>query len=364
MMRSEKAMHLDERKVLLAMSGGVDSAVAASLLQQEGYEVLGVFLCLRTATEQTRSSGPPRSQSDSDDARRVALALGIHLTSLPVREALDPIIENFVSEYARGRTPNPCIHCNTRIKFGLLFDLADSMGAKYVGTGHHARISRCGGDPAILRSRDSRKDQSYALFAIPRERLGRVLLPIGQLGSKEDVRQIARRLRLPVSEKPESQDICFAPGDGYVSMLQDRAPRALRTGKIVTSDGRVLGTHDGYARFTIGQRRGLGVADARPLYVTQIDPSTATITAGPREELMGNQLTALRANWQCEVPDEFPASVQIRYNQTPVGGTVRTCGPERFEIEFDRPVPAITPGQAAVVYQGDRLLGGGWIEDR
>ena len=356
-------MHLHEQKVLIAMSGGVDSAVAGSLLQREGREVTGVYLCLRSRTQDARRVRSCCSPTDAEDARLIANTLGIPLITLPVAKAFRAIIADFVTEYACGRTPNPCIHCNSKIKFGLLFDLADALGVKYVATGHHARIAECDGRLGILRAKDRGKDQSYALFAVLRERLARVLLPVGELTGKEEVREIARRGDLPVHDKPESQEVCFVPDDGYVGVLEDRAPEALRGGNIVTSDGRVLGTHDGYARFTIGQRRGLRVATGTPLYVTQIDPETATVTAGPREELMATRLLGARANWHCDVPGEFEATVQVRYNHRGALATVRTLGPERFEVEFYQPVAAITPGQAAVVYQGDRLLGGGWIED-
>lgn len=348
-------------KVLVAMSGGVDSAVAAMLLQEEGYDVTGVFLCMKGADDDQAPSRACCSPADADDARRVAGILGIQLLTLPVSDAFEPIIEDFVAEYARGRTPNPCIHCNTKIKFGRLFDMADSLGAKYVATGHHARIADCNG-PAIFRARVRRKDQSYALFGIPRNRLSRILLPVGELEGKEQVRRIAHRMGLPVHDKPDSQETCFVPDDDYVRLLRDRAPEALRAGKIVTSGGQVLGNHDGYARFTIGQRRGLGVAAGTPIYVTRIDPATATITAGPREELMSDRLVASKANWHRDTPDEFKAVVQIRYNHRGAPGTVRITAPTTFEATFDAPVSAITPGQAAVVYNDDRLLGGGWIE--
>ncbi len=355
-------MSLHDEKVLVAMSGGVDSAVAAALLQEEGYDVTGVFLCLRGAADGRTPSRACCSPTDAADAQRVAEMLGIHLLTLPVSDAFESIIEDFVTEYAHGRTPNPCIHCNTKIKFGRLFDVADALGAKYVATGHHAQIANGGGRPGIVRARGRKKDQSYALFGIPRDCLSHILLPIGELEGKEQVRRIARRTGLFVYDKPDSQETCFVPDGDYVSLLRNRAPEALRTGKIITSAGQILGTHEGYARFTIGQRRGLGVAAGKPIYVTRIDPATATVTAGPCEELMSDHLAASKANWHRDMPKEFKAVVQIRYNHSGARGTVRITAATTFEVEFDDPVSAITPGQAAVVYDEDRLLGGGWIE--
>ena len=351
-------------KVLAAMSGGVDSSVAAGLLLEEGYGVTGVFLCLNRPPEANSASSACCSPIDADDARRVAEVLGIRLITHSVSDAFEPIIEDFAAEYARGRTPNPCIHCNTKIKFGRLLELADALGPdyKYIATGHYARIADRDGTPTILRGRDIAKDQSYALFGIHRNRLGRILLPIGELEDKQRVRQIARRMHLPVHDKPDSQEVCFVPNDDYVGLLRTRAPEALRGGNIVASDGRLLGRHDGYGRFTIGQRRGLGIAAGEPFYVTRIDPGTATVTLGPREEVMSAHLTASGANWHCEVPAEFEAGVQIRYNHRGAKGIVRVLDKASFEVTFAQPVSAITPGQAAVIYRDDRLLGGGWIE--
>jgi len=349
-------------KVIVAMSGGVDSSVAAALLQRAGYDVTGVFLCLGRAGADRDSSGTCCSPPDAADARRIAEKLGIDLLVLDAADAFERIIDYFVAEYARGRTPNPCIHCNTLIKFGRLIELADSLGAGYVATGHHAQLLHLEGALAVARGKDRRKDQSYALFAVARENLRRMLLPIGLINDKSRVRAVARELDLNVHDKPDSQEICFVADDDYVALLLRRAPEALRPGKIVNSAGEVLGSHDGFAKFTIGQRRGLGVAGGVPMYVTDIDPASATVTIGPRDEVMAGRLRASGANWHCDPPADFDAVVQVRYNHCGAPGRVRITGDDTFEVDFAAGVAAVTPGQAAVVYEGDRLLGGGWID--
>jgi len=355
-------MRISDGKVLVAISGGVDSAVAAFLLREEGYEVIGAYLCLRTSPGQAPGGRRCCTPADAEDARKLADALGIDLITISATEAFRPIIQDFASQYARGRTPNPCIHCNAKIKFGMLFDVADSLGARYVATGHYARLLNDDGRYAILRAKDIDKDQSYALFSLDRRRLGRILLPIGELAGKAELRRIAREHGLVVHDKPESQEVCFVPDAGYAEILERMAPEALREGDIVDSAGQVLGRHDGYGLFTIGQRRGIGVAAKQALYVTRIDPASATVTVGTRDELMATKLTASGANWHSEVDEHFRATVQVRYNHRGAEATVRTIGADGFEVDFDQPVIAPTPGQAAVVYAGHQLLGGGWIE--
>jgi tRNA-specific 2-thiouridylase len=346
----------------MAMSGGVDSSVAASLLLEAGYDVTGVFLCLGRSGPEGGGDRTCCSPQDAADARRVAQTLGIPLFVLDLSKEFEKIIDYFAAEYLRGRTPNPCIHCNTRIKFGRLVEHADSLGIRYVATGHYARVLRDGEGSSIARGLAREKDQSYALFGIRRDVLGRVLLPIGETEDKGRVRRTAESLGLHVHDKPDSQEICFVPDDDYTSVLRERAPQALRSGRVVNAAGEELGTHEGYARYTIGQRRGLRIACGVPMYVTRIDPETATVTLGPREEVRSRRLAAGGANWHRQTPPEFAATVQIRYNHAGAPGRVRITGPETFEVEFDAPVDAVTPGQAAVVYDGDRLLGGGWIE--
>jgi len=348
-------------KVLVAMSGGVDSSVAAGLLLADGCDVTGVFMCLGSAGGADSASRGCCTRQDAA-ARRVAEQLGIELFVLDLARDFEQIISDFAAEYARGRTPNPCIRCNRLLKFGRLLRRARSLGIGRVATGHHARIINAGGRASIARAAARPKDQSYALFSIPRGDLDRILLPVGEVDDKDKVRDAARSLGLAVHDKPDSQEICFVPDDDYVQVLRAREPGALRPGNIVNSAGEVLGRHEGFARYTIGQRRGLGVAGGVPMYVTKIDPVAAAVTIGPRQEAMGGRLRASNANWHAEVPEEFTATVQVRYNHRGAPARVRLLGPGAFEAVFDEPVFAIAPGQAAVVYDGDRLLGGGWID--
>jgi tRNA-specific 2-thiouridylase len=349
-------------KVLVALSGGVDSAVAAALLVEAGLDVTGVYLRLQRDDACNGNDRSCCSSQDAADARDIAFKLGIPLRVLSVAEDFETILDRFVEEYENGRTPNPCIRCNERVKFGRLFELADSLGARHVASGHYARIVDRDGRPVIAPARSVGKDQSYVLFRLPRAWLGRVLFPAGDLEDKQAVRKIASGLGLDVHDKPDSQDICFVPDGNYASLLESRGSRALRPGDIVDSSGRVVGKHDGYGRFTIGQRRGTGVAMGRPAYVIGIDPVNAVVTLGSREELLSHGLTARGANWQVDVPASFEATVKIRYNHRGTPATVTLTGDDAFEVRFHSPLEAVTPGQAAVVYSDGCLLGGGWIQ--
>ena len=343
------------------MSGGVDSSVAAGYLLEAGYEVTGVFMCLGTAGPD--ASGGCCSPQDAADARLVAQKLGIDLHILNLAEHFSPIIDYFVAEYQAGRTPNPCVHCNTKLKFGKLVELANTLGIDHVSTGHYARIGEYKGAPALRRGADFKKDQSYALFGINSDHLGRIILPIGEQIDKAAVREKALGIGLDVHNKPDSQEICFVEDDDYVNLLRHRAPEALKPGKIIDTQGNQLGEHQGYGQFTIGQRRGLQVAAGVPMYVTKIDAITGDVTIGTREESCSRVLYAAGLNWHHK-PDatEFEATVQIRYNHRGAPAKVTLLDDNSFRAEFADPIHAITPGQGAVIYDGEFMIGGGWIE--
>lgn len=355
-------MTADRRRILVAMSGGVDSSVAAALLRERGHHVAGVFLRMggaRPAAPVPRGGG---STEDAEDARRVAAGLGIDLHVLDAAADFEGIVDGFAAEYAAGRTPNPCVRCNRDVKFARLLRHAAALGFDAVATGHYARVVERDGLPALARAAARGKDQSYVLFALPPAALGRLLLPLGELPAKSETREIARRLGLPVHAKPDSMEVCFAEGGDPIRVLAARAPRALTPGPVVDAGGRVLGRHEGYGRYTVGQRRGLGIAAPSRLYVTAIEPATATVRVGPREATRAAALCAAEAGWHREVPERFDAIVQIRSMHAGARAQVRRTGAGRFEVEFAEPVHAAAPGQAAVVYDGELLLGGGFIE--
>jgi len=443
-------------KVIVAMSGGVDSSVAACLLKEQGYECVGVFMRVgahageaacdpgpgggaKSPAQRARSSGavrasmgtnrPPAagprrlkhgccSASDALDARAVAGRLGLPFYALNFEADFGRIIDYFVDEYAQARTPNPCVMCNIEIKFGKLLRYADMLDAQFVATGHYARVvqrqadagalprqagARQGG-PRLARARNRAKDQSYVLFGIRRDDLARCLFPLGEFEDKARVREIAATLGLCVHDKPDSQEICFVPDQDYRRLLRQRRPDAARRGELRDAAGRVLGAHDGVASFTVGQRRGLGVALGRPLYVTRLDVLSNTVTLGDKEDLWSRGLVADGMNWHAApeelVEGEARASVKIRHMHTPAaarvllddaafhsspraGGTrdaspaprngptrpeaaalAKPALPDRVSVLFDEPQLAVTPGQAVVLYDdAEVVLGGGWIRE-
>ena len=351
-------------RIVVAMSGGVDSSVAAALLAAQGHDVIGLSMQLYDQRD-GRTFGRCCTLDDLYDARRVATAIGIpHYILNFERRFQETVISNFVREYAAGRTPLPCAHCNSDLKFATLLDRARSFGADQVATGHYARVDRrADGRWLLKRSADAEKDQSYFLFALTQDQLASANFPVGGL-RKLEVRAEARRLRLQVAEKPDSQEICFLPNGDYASFVVRQAPAAAQPGAIVDECGRVLGHHPGVHRFTVGQRKGLGIATGAPLYVLRLDAQTATVTVGPRAALERATLTASGVNWIAgDAPAAWtPTSAQIRHRHQAAMGRVRALDETRAEFMFDTPQPAVTPGQAVVFYDGDLVIGGGWID--
>jgi tRNA-uridine 2-sulfurtransferase len=359
-------------RVVLAMSGGVDSSVAAWLLQEAGHEVIGVFMRHGLGAEIACPTDPaaPRKQGccsavDADDARRVADMLGLPFYVLNFEREFARIVDYFVAQYTAGRTPNPCIVCNTWLKFGKLFEYADSVGAQYVATGHYARLEMQGdGHIALCRGRDESKDQSYVLFGIQRELLGRLKFPLGD-HRKNEIRRIAADLGLRVAAKRDSQEICFIPDQDHAGFIRRRMGYVDTSGEIVTTDGKVVGRHSGLEQFTIGQRKGLQVAFGQPRYVIRIEPDTRRIVIGLQEDLARSELSATDVNWLtakavCGQP--LRCQVKIRYRSKAFPATVEASGSDRFRVHFEEPCYGIAPGQAAVCYQDDMVIGGGWIE--
>ncbi|HEY1600364.1 MAG TPA: tRNA 2-thiouridine(34) synthase MnmA [Pirellulales bacterium] len=385
-------------RVVLAMSGGVDSSVAAHLLRDAGYEVIGVFMRHGETHESSCDATVPApagatsgsaaapvaagaltqlpilstrlghkqgccTASDAADARRVADLLDIPFYALDFQNDFGRIMDYFVDEYTAGRTPNPCVMCNNWLKFGTLADYADSVGADYIATGHYARIMRDAGtdEPMLVRGVDPTKDQSYVLFGLRRDLLARVLLPVGGF-QKSEIRARARQIGLRVADKHDSQEICFVPDNDYAAFVRRRRGDVDLSGEIVTTAGEVVGRHTGIENYTIGQRKGLGLAFGTPRYVVRLDRDTQRVVIGTHDELACHHLTARDVNWLIDLPQEsLRCQLKIRYLSQPVGATIEPAGADRFTALLDEPKHGVAPGQAAVCYDGDRVLGGGWI---
>lgn len=365
-------MSVNKPKVLLAMSGGVDSSVAAALLKEDGYEVVGCFMRLGSpgeslSTECSTSNIKIGHQgccsiNDAKDAQIVAAKLDIPFYVLNFKQDFSRIINYFVDEYNAGRTPNPCVRCNDWLKFGKLAEYAKSIDADYVASGHYARVERVEGQPQLLRGKDLDKDQSYVLFGAKRGDLEHMLLPVGRF-IKPEIREIASQLKLPVFNKPDSQEICFVPDMDYAGLIKRRTPEQVSPGEIRDTKGNVLGQHEGHQHYTIGQRRGVGVALGYPIYVVDKNAEQNTITIGSKDELLSTALTALQTNWLIDPPGEWlDCDLKIRYNAEPVPGQVRALSEGALEARFAEAQQAVAPGQAVVAYEGDRVLGGGWID--
>ncbi len=423
-------------RVVLAMSGGVDSSVAAWLLREQGHDVVGLFMrhgqdhvpsppaplpkgegrnllspapC-GAAVSAAPAGGTPAPQAgegrtergcctaaDAADARRVADMLSIPFYVVNFQQEFARIVDYFVAQYTAGRTPNPCIVCNTWLKFGKLFEYADGVGAEFVATGHYARlVPMPNGQIALCRGRDESKDQSYVLFGIQRRLLPRLMFPVGE-HRKQEIREIAERLGLHVAAKRDSQEICFVPDRDHARFIRQRRGAIDTSGEIVTTDGAVVGRHAGFEQFTVGQRKGLGLAFGTPRYVVRIEPDSRRLVIGAHDELARSELTAAEANWLVEERGErgerrgerewlddqqkmdstltalpsplspllsplLRAQVKIRYRSRPTDAMVEVLPGGKFRVCFDEPCLGVAPGQAAVCYQRDRVLGGGWIE--
>jgi tRNA-specific 2-thiouridylase len=349
-------------RVVVAMSGGVDSSVAAVLLAERGLDVVGISMRLAPESKPGVSSGCC-SLEDFRDAGRVAARIGVPHYVFDLREEFErDVVRPFVEEYLRGRTPSPCILCNREIKFRVLHRKAAELGARYVATGHYARRVRRGGAWRLLRARFEDKDQSYFLFELGQAELARTLFPVGDM-RKEEVRRAAERLGLDVARKPESQEICFVPDGRYAEFVERVAGDKTRSGAILDACGREIGRHAGVHRFTVGQRRGLGVAAPEPLYVKGIDSERASVTVVPRPRLAASGFLAAGSSWVLGRPlaDGTVLDVRIRHRHRPVPATIRNLGPDTVRVDFLDPQDSVSPGQAAVFYHGDEVVGGAWI---
>jgi len=358
----------EKGRVAVAMSGGVDSSTAAAILKNDGYEVIGLTIHLwDQKLDDPEDIGRCCSPEDIHDARRVADQIGIPHYVVNLRQAFEKeVVQYFVEEYLRGRTPNPCLRCNDRIKFRLLLRKAEELGAFALATGHYARIEQAP-EPkkfVLRRGQDRNKDQSYFLFTMTQSQMARVLFPLGEK-SKAEVRQQASIWGLRVARKRESQEICFIPDDNYRRFMEERnGKETFRPGEIVNRQGKVLGFHRGLHAYTIGQRRGLGIAASHPLYVLALNTEKNQVVAGPKEELAAHGLIAGGLNW-ISFPNwegKMEAWVQIRYRHAGVLAVISPGEDGKVIVDFKIPQKGVTPGQAVVFDQGDAVLGGGWIE--
>ncbi|MFO0948108.1 MAG: tRNA 2-thiouridine(34) synthase MnmA [Planctomycetota bacterium] len=361
-------------RVVLAMSGGVDSSVSAHLLVEAGFEVIGLFM--RTGAHE-ESSGENETCSttssakkvrgccsalDAGDAQRVADRLNLPFYALNFEQDFDRIKDYFADEYSRGRTPNPCVVCNTWLKFGKLWDYANAIGADYIATGHYAKIVSGPRGAELHRGDDPAKDQSYFLFGLQAHLLSRILFPIGGM-VKGEVRELAESLGMGLARKPDSQEICFVPSGDYQDFLRKYRPESIgEPGPIVDAQGKQLGIHQGLSRYTIGQRKGLGIAVGEPRYVVSLEPEENRVVIGTAELLQRDSLDAERTNWLIDPPTEpIRCEVKIRYLHRAAGATVEIPESGLARVQFDEPQSAVTPGQAVVFYRDSQVLGGGWI---
>lgn len=355
-------------KVIAAMSGGVDSSVTAALMVEAGYDVVAITMRLGTHDTIEIDSDKPNccSIEGVEDARRVATQLGIPFYAVNYEESFrQSIVDYFADEYVSGRTPSPCVICNQDLKFGRLLELATQLEIDYVATGHYARIEHEPetGRHILRKGVDSQKDQSYFLFSLTQTQLRRAMMPLGGY-AKDEVREVARKYQLQTAEKPESQELCFIADDNYKRFLKDRIPEKIQKGEIINQEGRVLGEHQGIPFYTVGQRRGLGISAETPLYVTELKVHDNTIVVGKNESLLADTMQVEQVNLITidKLTEPIRAEVKIRYKDTGAPATIYPLNDTEVEVKFDQPRRAVTPGQAAVFYHADTVVGGGWIK--
>lgn len=353
-----------KKKVVVAMSGGVDSSVTAALLKNEGYEVVGIFMHngVLSDDQNTKSCCSLR---DAQDAREVAYQLGIDFYSLDFSKEFGKIMDYFVNEYLSGRTPNPCVRCNTYIKFGALLNYANLVGAHYIATGHYAQIVKNNNRFQLKEGVDKQKDQSYFLFELSQEQLSRTLFPLGQL-TKDEVRKLAQKFSLKTALKPESQDLCFTANNNLKQFIDSKLQSKNVEGNFIDTQGNKIGNHKGYVYYTVGQRKGLGIAKGIPLYVKSINPISKEVIVGTREEILFRKVKVEGINF-CSIEPLRVGSIieidaKIRYKHPKSPALLKVLTSNCIELEFREPQPAVTPGQAACFYDNDVLLGGGWIK--
>lgn len=354
------------KRVLCAMSGGVDSSVAAALLVQQGYEVIGVTMKLWRGEDDPFAAhryGGCCTVGATEDARRIADRLDIPYYVMNLQDEFDnAVVQNFVDEYAAGRTPNPCARCNESIKFNVFYDRAEELGCDYIATGHYAQISQDNGRYFLHRGLDHKKDQSYVLGMLTQAELSRTLFPIGHM-EKEETRRIAAELGMCVAAKPDSQEICFVEDGDHAKFVAERVPQLAVAGPIVDDQGQKLGEHGGLARYTVGQRKGLGISAPLPLFVTKIDAASNSLIVGPRESLAREGLSATGVKWaNGPIAEGMAVGAQMRAHARAIPGTVTAVDENSFAVKFDVPNPGVSPGQMCVLYKDDEVLGAGTIE--
>ncbi len=359
-------MSVEKKKVVVGMSGGVDSSVAAYLLKEQGYEVIGVTMQIWQDTERLvqEENGGCCGLSAVDDARRVAADLNIPYYVMNFKnEFKEHVIDYFVEEYLHGRTPNPCIACNRYVKWESLLKRSMDIGADYIATGHYARIEQLeNGRYSLRRSATLAKDQTYALYNLTQEQLKRTLMPVGAY-SKDEIRKIAENIDLKVASKPDSQDICFVPDGDYAAFIRENSDKEIPEGNFVTAEGKILGTHKGITHYTVGQRKGLGLALGYPAFVIEIRPETNEVVIGTNEDSMTYYVRANRINFMSieDLTEERRVFAKIRYNHKGAWCTVKKTGEDEILCTFEEKQRAVTPGQAVVLYDGEYVLGGGTI---